>query len=104
MTRRRQFNERKLLKVYVDEADFQGIAQSATEASLSISEWARQRLVSVHHGDDSLLKRPESHSGSDPAPAEPRAKKSKVGKATCAHGVERSYRCWQCGGLAKVTA
>jgi hypothetical protein len=40
--------------------------------------------------------------GRDAMPAVPAPKPAKSATRTCVHGTAQGYRCWQCGGKAKV--
>lgn len=107
-----QFEQRKMVKVYLDEAEYKWVE---LQANGNISRWGRERLlaemVSVPNDNREAVARAplkaqirsmgaESTSQvvADPTPTAP-TKKSKE----CAHGKGRGLHCWQCGGLAKVS-
>lgn len=110
---KKKFADRKLVKVYLEEAEYKWIE---LQASGNISHWCREQMLADYSGAE----RP-AQAGSDlqavrvgenppPIPVEPSpseratapnpSKKVKV----CAHGTEKGYNCWQCGGIAKVNA
>ena len=74
---------------------------SKSESAEKVAESTRSALPGL--GSDA----PELHSDAvveiPPAPIESKLVTKRVGKGkTCEHGTKTGFRCWQCGGIAKI--
>jgi len=118
------FQERTRLVVYMETADLERITATAREAGKTVVEWAREvllelgepktvretRPVGVVRRRPSALERlpivgdsggagqsdASASAGEWEGAAEPSRKKF------CKHGIEKGWRCWQCGGMAVI--
>ena len=81
-------------KLRVSEEDLAEWKVQAAESGMLLSEWIRARCnVKIGDGIKAFLPTAVAVEG--------REVPKKLVKA-CEHGVDKGYRCWQCGGLAKI--
>jgi hypothetical protein len=119
---------RRLLKVYLDAEDFTRVTARANEERQAVSEYVRElvledldavgefervqrtkrvrvagRRTNAKSGMGGVaVKEPEASVGEVVAgELEERAAVHPKGKY-CAHGTQKGYRCWQCGGKAVI--
>jgi len=106
------FQCRVRMVVYLDGLDLEGMKREAMETGKSVVEWARD-----------VLKGSCKYVSGVPASGLPRTEgvRKDVGRESvaariddelegghglprtkCSHGVARGFRCWQCGGKAKI--
>jgi hypothetical protein len=106
MTRKRQFTERKLLKVYLDDTDFQRITASAKEAGISISEWVRGRCDQKVPTLEPSKSRPDRNNArkrppgieppNDGPDTRPRGQSGPTPTEICPHHKQRGELCYKC--------
>ena len=119
---RRIFDQRARLVVYVESGDADRMEKLARGEGKTLVEWMRETLLRELE-DNSGLPRPTpvrvaERGASAPERAEKRTHRRNGGTVgaiedvvhetvlghakTCKHGVAKSFRCWQCGGLAII--
>lgn len=89
---RKQFESRKAVTIYLDEADYKWVE---LQSGGNISGWCRERILA--------LDKPKEEKG--PVAIKPTKKlvvEEPTQKKGCQHGKEKGYHCWQCGGLAQA--
>jgi len=101
---RKQFTDRRIVKIYLDEPDWKWVEMHSDG---NMSRWCREQVLegrSDNHravvlqsgGEVRRVKgrKPDAAGSVEDGPI-------RSGKF-CAHGIEKGWRCWQCGGPAKV--
>jgi hypothetical protein len=99
MGRPRLCEDRRQVTFSLSEADYKWVE---LQAHGNVSKWCRERILSERNQDHRSNDVPRSPE----VPVVQRSvgapeRHSASGK-TCEHGTAKGYRCWQCGGLAKV--
>lgn len=79
----------------------------AAKAGKKLAEWIRERCngaVPEVRADAEIPapKRRKPAAGELDLPVLGEQHEAKSGKPVCEHGVEKGWRCWQCGGIANV--
>lgn len=120
-----KFENRVMLKVYLEKGELEELQAAAEKCGKSGSEYVRGLLgkgevrdevvLDAAHGkadrisdtprdtEVSAPRRRKSHSGGLDLPVVGEGDRvAKEGQKACAHGKAKGYHCWQCGGLANV--
>lgn len=74
---------------------------AAHDAGMLLSEWVRMTLNAEAIEGEVVSTELSAAEGSAVIGANRAARKQTKAKV-CIHGTEKDYRCWQCGGLARV--
>ena len=100
MGRPRKYGVRKQVTFSVDEAEYKGIE---LRAGGSVSAWCRGMVLGGSVGSNQAA--PRVVEGGGPLPVREvltHVDEARVKGKSCIHGTGKGYRCWQCGGIAKV--
>lgn len=104
---RKQFESRKAVTIYLDEADYKWVE---LQSGGNVSGWCRERILAVavippytdFGGTEAFYGSKEKDIVVPLAvkPAKKLVVEEPTQKKVCRHGKEKGYHCWQCGGLA----
>lgn len=100
---RKQFEVRGRLAIYFEQADLERLTAKARSEGKALVEWARETLLGELGGDTAVRgeRAVPVARRSIVAPERLAIERGSKGPV-CKHGVEKGFRCWQCGGLAVI--
>lgn len=95
------FRDRARIVIYLDRQELDAVKEEAGD--IPLSNWCRKKLFNGKNEDLRSADLPRSEEV--PVPKQRGAGRSERIRApvpSCEHGTEKGYRCWQCGGMAKI--